>query len=67
MGRGTTALEVTMTKKKIPTQPDATCSACGASAQLTDCGHLAQPRPIAAGRADGSDGQHDYCSYCADA
>lgn len=31
------------------TQPkEYTCDTCGISAMLTDCGHMAQPRPIAA-------------------
>jgi len=41
------------------------CYVCGAEAWLVDCGHYPQPRPIAAGRADGSDLEHDYCEYCA--
>ena len=43
------------------------CRACGTSAWLIDCGHQQQPRPIAAGRADGSDLSHDYCESCATA
>ena len=42
-----------------------TCCACGALAVLTDCGHQTQPRPIAAGRADGSDMGRTYCETCA--
>lgn len=41
------------------------CSDCGATGIVTDCGHQAQPRPIAAGRVDGSDLSHDYCARCA--
>jgi hypothetical protein len=43
-----------------------TCCACGVQGIVTDCGHYAQPRPIAAGRVNGTDMQHDYCSACAD-
>jgi len=39
-----------------------TCHTCGVAARLIDCGHYWQPRPIAAGRSDGSDGHHDYCT-----
>ena len=42
-----------------------TCHVCGIAARLIDCGHYPQPRPIAAGRADGMDGGHDYCLHCA--
>lgn len=42
-----------------------TCHVCGVSARLIDCGHYWQPRPIAAGRANGMDGGHDYCQACA--
>jgi len=42
-----------------------TCSECGRSAWIVDCGCLAQPRPIAAGRADGTDTEHWYCDQCA--
>lgn len=38
-----------------------TCDDCGLSARILDCGHMAQPRPIAAGRTDGSDLSHTYC------
>ena len=41
------------------------CCVCGTEAWIIDCGHYSQPRPIAAGRADGSDLQNDYCEYCA--
>ncbi len=43
-----------------------TCSRCGESAEIIDCGHSVQPTEIAAGRSDGTDLQHDYCSDCAD-
>ena len=43
-----------------------TCSRCGATGIYTDCGHQAQPRPIAAGRVDGSCGTKDFCSECAE-
>ena len=36
-----------------------TCEMCGVSAQITDCGHMVQPRPIA------SDGSTDICWSCA--
>ena len=42
-----------------------TCVVCRVSAWITDCGHMAQPRPIAAGREDGSDLHRDYCESCA--
>lgn len=42
-----------------------TCDGCGRSAVVIDCGHQAQPQPIAAGRADGSDLHHTYCTDCA--
>jgi len=42
-----------------------TCADCGATADITDCGHQPQPRPLAAGRADGSDMGHTYCETCA--
>jgi CRISPR/Cas system-associated protein Cas10 (large subunit of type III CRISPR-Cas system) len=41
-----------------------TCSVCGNTALITDCGHKPQPRPIAAGRADGNEGHRDFCSFC---
>jgi len=41
------------------------CCVCGTEAWIIDCGHYPQPRPIAAGRADGSDLGRDYCEYCA--
>jgi len=41
-----------------------TCDTCDTSAWIIDCGHYAQPRPIAAGRADGSDLHHTYCEDC---
>jgi len=41
------------------------CDECGVSAWITDCGHMAQPRPIAAGRYDGSRIDRDFCSSCA--
>ena len=42
-----------------------TCSDCGATALITDCGHRDQPRPIAAGRGDGSELHRTYCGDCA--
>lgn len=36
------------------------CCACGVSALICDCGHQAQPRPIAA------DGANDWCDACYD-
>ena len=56
---------------------DAACPQCGArperisccrggiGAALTNCGHMVQPRPIAAGRADGTDSGRTYCGECA--
>ena len=43
------------------------CADCGAEGYILDCGHESQPRPIAAGMADGSDLHHCYCADCADA
>ena len=43
-----------------------TCVVCGLTAWIIDCGHKAQPRPLASGRADGSDGQNCYCTDCAE-
>lgn len=43
------------------------CDGCGVEALITNCGHMAQPRPIAAGRADGSEMGNVYCQDCADA
>lgn len=43
------------------------CTECGTTAWIIDCGHMAQPRPIASGRADGSDLQQHYCDDCAHA
>ena len=37
------------------------CEECGVSAMIVDCGHQAQPRPIAA-----DDHGHDYCDDCFD-
>lgn len=42
-----------------------TCSQCGISAWVIDCGHYAQPRPLAAGKADGSDLHAIFCLNCA--
>jgi len=42
-----------------------TCRMCGRTMWILDCGHMPQPTPIAAGRADGSDLHHDYCDECA--
>lgn len=36
------------------------CCACGVSALICDCGHYAQPRPIAA------NGHLDWCDACYD-
>ena len=41
------------------------CRACGQSAMITDCGHQSQPRPIAAGRSDGSEMHEMFCAFCA--
>ena len=38
-----------------------TCEDCGLTLTITDCGHYAQPRPIAASQYQG----HDYtCAAC---
>jgi hypothetical protein len=42
-----------------------TCSVCGVSQWIIDCGHFDQPRPIAAGRQDGSESYKDFCEDCA--
>lgn len=42
-----------------------TCVECGVSGWIIDCGHYAQPRPLAAGRADGSNLHYTYCCDCA--
>jgi len=42
------------------------CCHCGLAAWIIDCGHFCQPRPLAAGKADGSHGQQTYCQVCAD-
>jgi hypothetical protein len=39
-----------------------TCDSCGVSACITDCGHLVQPRPIAADNMTG----HAICAACFD-
>lgn len=36
------------------------CERCHAWARIIDCGHMSQPRPIAA------DSSHVYCDDCAD-
>jgi len=41
------------------------CDQCGVSDWIIDCGDQAQPAKIAAGRADGSDMGHTYCTKCA--
>lgn len=41
------------------------CSVCHAQALILDCGCLPQPRPIAAGRADGTALHRAFCSACA--
>jgi hypothetical protein len=41
------------------------CHDCGRTAELIDCGHYPQPRPIASGRWDGSELDRDYCVDCA--
>lgn len=42
-----------------------TCHRCGATALIVDCGHRAQPRPIAAGLPPGGHDLHlDYCEDC---
>ena len=43
------------------------CEGCDAYGLVTDCGHYAQPRPIAPGRVNGSDLGNNYCGSCADA
>jgi hypothetical protein len=44
-----------------------TCVECGTKAFITDCGHQTQPRPISAGRADGTEIHRDFCEACCDA
>lgn len=41
------------------------CSVCGKERWIVDCGHMDQPRPIAAGRIDGSESYKDFCEDCA--
>lgn len=41
------------------------CCVCGVIGLVIDCGHMKQPRPIASGRADGSDLGYDFCVDCA--
>jgi len=42
-----------------------TCDDCGTTGLITGCAHMDQPRPIDAGRCDGSDLHHTYCADCA--
>jgi hypothetical protein len=42
------------------------CSICGKGAWIIDCGHQDQPRPIAHGRTDGSQGHRLFCEDCAE-
>lgn len=42
------------------------CYECGAAGNVTDCGHLQQPRPLAPGRADGLGLDRFYCTECAE-
>ena len=37
------------------------CTICGARARIIDCGHMAQPRPVAAGGRAGADYSCDSC------
>lgn len=41
------------------------CDRCNVAAHITDCGHQEQPRPITAGRADGTEMHETYCFRCA--
>jgi hypothetical protein len=41
------------------------CVDCGVSGWVIDCGHYAQPRPLSAGREDGSAGHKTFCLDCA--
>jgi hypothetical protein len=43
-----------------------TCDDCGETAWIIDCGHMSQPRPIAGGRSDGSEGHRTFCTDCAE-
>jgi hypothetical protein len=43
-----------------------TCDDCGETAWIIDCGHMSQPRPIAGGRSDGSEGHRTFCEDCAE-
>ncbi len=48
------------------TEPERrTCSECGRSAMITDCGHMPQPRPIASGRSGGTEMSLVFCARCA--
>lgn len=40
-----------------------TCADCGATGTVTDCGHMAQPRPIAGSEIGGD----PVCTFCEDA
>jgi len=41
------------------------CWHCGISARILDCGHEAQPRPIAVGNSNGQHLHADHCAACA--
>ena len=41
------------------------CCMCGIGGYVINCGHYAQPRPIAAGRHGGLDMHQTYCCDCA--
>lgn len=43
-----------------------TCWQCGLSAELIDCGHYPQPRPIAQGYGMGDDLGRSYCDQCSE-
>lgn len=49
------------------TAEERTCSRCGKSGAVTDCGHRAQPRPISSGWGDGYDPHLVFCAACSDA
>jgi len=41
------------------------CWSCGIFARILDCGHMPQPRPLAPGRADGTELARTFCPLCA--
>lgn len=43
-----------------------TCTRCGLTGWVIDCGHQAQPRPLAPGKSDGTSTGRIYCAICAE-